>query len=72
MLAGNDHADRRGHPRLCHYQQGASLNGRLANFSSGRLMRLLAALGQDVDIVLRAKTRNRERGKVRVLSEAQA
>jgi predicted XRE-type DNA-binding protein len=50
----------------------ALLNGRLANFSSERLMRLLTALGQDVDIVLRAKPRNRERGKVRVLSEAQA
>ncbi len=31
----------------------ALLNGRLANFSSGRLMRLLTALGQDVDIVVR-------------------
>jgi predicted XRE-type DNA-binding protein len=49
----------------------ALLNGRLANFSSERLMRLLTALGQDVDIVLRSKPRNRERGKVRVLSEAQ-
>ena len=48
----------------------ALLNGRLANFSSDRLMRLLTALGQDVDIVLRARPRNRERGKVRVLSEA--
>lgn len=45
-------------------------NGRLANFSSGRSMRLLTALGQDVDIVLRDTPRNRERGKVRVLSEA--
>lgn len=47
----------------------ALLNGRLANFSSERLMRLLTALGQDVDIVIRAKPRNRERGRVRVLSE---
>jgi len=31
----------------------ALLNGRLANFSSGRLMRFLTALGQDVDIVVR-------------------
>jgi hypothetical protein len=29
------------------------LNGRLANFSSGRLMRFLTALGHDVDIVVR-------------------
>lgn len=48
----------------------ALLNGRLANFSSDRLMRLLTALGQDVDIVLRDTPRNRQRGKVRVLSEA--
>lgn len=47
----------------------ALLNGRLANFSSDRLMRLLTALGQDVDIVLRDKPRSRERGKIRVLSE---
>ena len=50
----------------------ALLNGRLANFSSERLMRLLTALGQDVDIVIRAKPRHRERGRVRVLSEANA
>jgi hypothetical protein len=29
----------------------ALLNGRLANFSTDRLMRLLTALGQDVEIV---------------------
>lgn len=50
----------------------ALLNGRLANFSSERLMRLLTALGQDVDIIIRAKPRSRERGRVRVLSEANA
>ena len=48
----------------------ALLNGRLANFSSERLMRLLTALGQDVDIVLRDKPRSQNRGRVRVLSEA--
>lgn len=32
----------------------ALLNGRLANFSSERLMRLLTALGQGVEIVLTA------------------
>jgi predicted XRE-type DNA-binding protein len=41
----------------------ALLNGRLANFSSDRLIRLLTALGQDVDIVLRNSPR-RERGRV--------
>src|ERR1700740_2469133 len=31
----------------------ALLNGRLANFSSERLMRLLTALGQDVEIMVK-------------------
>jgi len=31
----------------------ALLNGCLANFSSGRLMRFLTALGHDVDIIVR-------------------
>jgi predicted XRE-type DNA-binding protein len=48
----------------------ALLNGRLANFSSDRLMRLLTALGQDVDIVLRNKPRSRARGRIRVREEA--
>jgi len=34
----------------------ALLNGRLTNFSSGRLMRLLNALGQDVEIVVKSQT----------------
>jgi len=41
----------------------ALLNGRLANFSSERLMRLLTALGQDVDITVRT---SRERLDVTV------
>ena len=45
----------------------ALLNGRLANFSSGRLMRLLTTLGQDVEIVIKAKPRRRHRGRVRVV-----
>jgi predicted XRE-type DNA-binding protein len=48
----------------------ALLNGRLANFSSDRLMRLLTALGQDVDITIKAKPRTRGRGRVRVVGEA--
>jgi len=48
----------------------ALLNGRLANFSSDRLLRLLTALGQDVDIVLKDKPRSRARGRVRVLGAA--
>lgn len=50
----------------------ALLNGRLSNFSSERLMRLLTALGQDVDITVRAKPRNRAHGRIRVLGEAHA
>lgn len=50
----------------------ALLNGRLANFSSERLMRLLTALGQDVEITVRAKPRDRAHGCIRVLGEAQA
>ncbi len=46
----------------------ALVNGRTANFSSGRLMQLLAALGQDVDITVKAKPRNRAQGRVRVRS----
>jgi predicted XRE-type DNA-binding protein len=49
----------------------ALLNGRVSNFSSARLMRLLTALGQDVEIVLKAKPRTRARGHLRVI-EARA
>jgi predicted XRE-type DNA-binding protein len=50
----------------------ALLNGRLANFSSDRLMRLLTALGQDVEITVRTKPRNRARGRIKVVGEAHA
>ena len=50
----------------------ALLNGRLANFSSERLMRLLTRLGQDVEIVVRTKPRRRQRGHIRVIEEARA
>lgn len=50
----------------------ALLNGRLANFSSERLMRLLTALGQDVEITIKAKPRRRARGRIRVIGEAHA
>jgi len=50
----------------------ALLNGRLANFSSERLMRLLTALGQDVEITVKAKPRNRSHGRTRVIGEAHA
>lgn len=47
----------------------ALLNGRLANFSSERLMRLLTALGQDVDITIKNAPSKREIGRIRVRSE---
>jgi predicted XRE-type DNA-binding protein len=50
----------------------ALLNGRLANFSSDRLMRLLTALGQDVEITVRATPRNRALGRIRVLGDVHA
>lgn len=50
----------------------ALMNGRIDNFSSERLMKLLVLLGQDVDITVRAKPRNRTHGRIRVLGEAQA
>jgi predicted XRE-type DNA-binding protein len=50
----------------------ALLNGRLANFSAERLMRLLTALGRDVEIIVRTKPRNRAHGRIRVLGEAHA
>ncbi len=48
----------------------ALINGRLAGFSSDRLMRCLAALGQDVEIVIRRVSRGRERGHIRVVAAA--
>jgi predicted XRE-type DNA-binding protein len=45
----------------------ALLNGRVSHFSSGRLMRLLTALGQDVEIVIRTSSRGRRRGRIRVI-----
>ena len=50
----------------------ALFNGRLANFSSGRLMRLLTALGQDVEITVRAKPPDRAHGCIRVVGEVHA
>ena len=48
----------------------ALLNGRLTNFSSDRLMRLLTALGQDVEITVKAKPRSRAHGRIRVVHAA--
>ena len=42
-------------------ESSALLNGRAANFSSERLMRLLIRLGQEVDITIRTKPHRRRR-----------
>lgn len=46
------------------------LNGRFSCFSCERLMRLLTALGQDVEITVRPKPRNRAHGRIRVVGKA--
>src|SRR3954469_20647701 len=48
----------------------ALLNGRLANFSADRLMRLLTSLGQDVEIVVKERESDHERGRILVVGEA--
>jgi predicted XRE-type DNA-binding protein len=50
----------------------AIVTGRLANFSSERLMRLLTALGQDIEITVEAKPRNRAHGHIRVIGAVRA
>ena len=50
----------------------ALLNGRLTGFSSDRLMRLLTTLGQDVEIVVKAKPRNHNRGRISVIAQSLA
>ena len=50
----------------------ALLKGRLANFSSERLMRLLTRLGQDVQIVVKSNPRRRRRGRISVVGEVRA
>lgn len=47
----------------------ALINGRLAGFSSDRLMRCVTALGQDVEITIRAAPGGR-RGRLRVVGRA--
>lgn len=48
----------------------ALMNGRLTGFSSDRLLRCLTALGQDVDIVVKAPPRSRRPGRLRVIERA--
>ena len=44
------------------------LHGRLAGYSTERLIGFVRALGQDVDIVIRKATRRRGRGRLRVVA----
>jgi predicted XRE-type DNA-binding protein len=46
----------------------ALMNGRLTGFSSDRLIRLLIALGQDVEITIRPKTSHTGLGQIRVIN----
>jgi predicted XRE-type DNA-binding protein len=48
----------------------ALMNGRLGGFSSGRLMRCLTALGQDVEIVVRRRSQPGARGRLSVIEAA--
>src|SRR3954451_3824259 len=48
----------------------ALLNGRLANFSTDRLMRLLTALGQDVEIVVKETSSSLDKGRIRLTGAA--
>jgi predicted XRE-type DNA-binding protein len=48
----------------------ALLNGRLASFSTDRLLRLLTALGKDVEIVVKERAGNLDKGRISVVGEA--
>lgn len=49
-------------PKISHL-----LRGRLAGFSTQRLLTFLTTLGRDVEIVVKAPPRSRRRGRVRVI-----
>ncbi len=46
----------------------ALMHGKLAGFSTVRLFRFLNALGRDVEIVVRAKPKSRDKAQTRVVS----
>lgn len=48
----------------------ALMNDLLVRFFSDRLMRFLAALGRDVKIVVKGRSRSGERGRIRVVKPA--
>jgi predicted XRE-type DNA-binding protein len=47
------------------------LRGRFRGFSTERLMRMLTAVGRDIDIVVRTPKRRRSPGRIRVLAAAE-
>ena len=51
----------RDQPKVSHI-----LRGRLADFSTERLMRFLTSLGRDVEIVVKPSPRSRKKGRLRV------
>ena len=46
----------------------ALVRGRLSGFSTERLLRFLNNLGRDVEIVIKAKPRSRQRATIRVIA----
>ena len=46
----------------------ALLRGRLAGFSTDRLLKFITGLGQDVAIVIRARRSNKGRGHLHVVA----
>jgi predicted XRE-type DNA-binding protein len=54
--------------RLTQAKISALRNYKLAGYSVGRLMNLLTALGQDVDIVIRRKPRSRTSARISVIA----
>ena len=54
--------------RLSQPKVSALRNYKLAGFSVERLMTLLNALGQDVEIIVRNKPRSRQSGRIKVVA----
>jgi len=66
----NELVERRGgdSPRLSQPKVSALRNYKLAGFSVERLMNLLTALDQDIEIVIRRKARLRKGGRITVVA----
>ena len=53
---------------ITQHEEAALRRYKLAGFSVERLMKLLTAVGQDVEIVIRRKPRSREAGRISVVA----